>query len=234
MRLRLALALSLLSVRPESDVEVSLKDSRVVVRTAGAPLVDVLTRFAQATGAEVVYEAARPRQLVSAVIDASSASEAIGRLLEGQGINYVLRLDPTGRNVEMLVITGSAGSTTPVAGATRTPRPGPPAFRVPEEVEEPEPGGVDQPYVPDAAEGLEPSVPSGTTPADAASPAFGAPSAGGAPGVQPGEGPPEGSAGSPAPASGPPQFPAPASYPGGVPFPPQPVFPGPASYPGGG
>lgn len=237
MRLRLALALSLLAAPSQSGLEVTLRDSRVVVRAVGAPLADVLTRFAQATGAEIVYEGARPRQLVTVVIEAGSPAEAVAQLLEGQGLNYALRLDPTGKNVEMLVITGST-SPPATAGATRTPRSSPPAFRAPVE-EEAEPGGADEPFAPDAAAGLDPSSLPGTPPDDTANPAVGAPWPV-APGVPPGQQPshPEAPSGSPAPQPGQPQPPAPASYPGAVPtgppLPTPPVYPGPASYPPGG
>jgi hypothetical protein len=232
MRLRLALALSLLAARSQSDIDVTLRNNRVVVRTVGAPLADVLTRFAQATGAKIVYETARPRQLVSVVIEVSSTAEAITRLLEGQGLNYVLRLDPTGQNVEMLVLTGSAGLPAASAGATRTPRS--PAAPPPEEMDDNPPGEVDQPFAPDAAEGQDPSMPPGTSPEDAMSPALVAPWPGAAPGAPPGleRSNPEAPSGSAAPEPGQPQPPGPASYPGGPPVLPPPVYPGPASYPG--
>jgi hypothetical protein len=233
MRLKLALALSLLAARSQSDVDVTLRDNRVVIRTVGAPLAEILSRFAQATGAEVVYESARPRQLVSVVIEAGSAAEAIAQLLEGQGVNYALRLDPTGKKVEMLIITGSASPPAAATGATRTPRPAPPALRAPEEENEAEPGEVDQPFVP---EGLDPSAPPATSPGDAMNPALGAPWPGAAPGAPPGveSSNPESTPGAPTPEPGQPQLPAPASYPGSAPgsppVPPPPVYPGPASY----
>jgi hypothetical protein len=228
MRLRLALALSLLAARSQSDIDVTLRDSRVVVRAVGAPLADILTRFAQATGAKVVYEAARPQQLVSVVIEAGSAAEAMGQLLEGQGLNYALRLDPTGQNVEMLVITGSVNPAAAPAGAARTPRSPKPS---PEEVYEVPPGEVDQPFAP---EGQDPSAPPGTSAEDATNPALAAPWPGAAPGAPGGMEPssPVAPSGSVAPEPGQPQPPAPASYPGSPPVPPPPVYPGPASYPG--
>lgn len=229
--------MSLLGARSQSDIDVTLRDNRVVVRTVGAPLAEVLSRFAQATGAKVVYEAARPRQLVSVVIEAGSAAEAIAMLLEGQGLNYVLRLDPTGQRVEMLLVTGSAGPPAASAGATRAPRS--PAAPPPEEMDEVSPGEVDQPFAPDAAEGQDPSVPRGTSPEDAMNPALAAPWPGAAPGAAPGLEPsnPGAPSGSAAPEPGQPQPPAPASYPGGAPgsppVTPPPVYPDPASYPGG-
>lgn len=215
MRLRLALVLSLLAARSQPDVGVTLKDDRIVVRTVAAPLADVLTRFAQATGAMIVYEGARPRQLVTAVIEAASPAEAIARLLEGQGLNYVLRLDPTGKNVEMLVITGSPGPPA-TAAATGTPRASPPASRPPGQEEEAEPGEADQPFAPSPAEGLDPTLLPGTPPEPSG---------------------PETPSGPPAPQPGEPEPPAPASYPGAVPTSPPaptpPIYPGPASYPPG-
>jgi hypothetical protein len=207
---------------------VLLDRERVSIHSESTPLADILTRFAQATGAKVVYEAARPRQLVSVVIDAGSAAEAIAMLLEGQGLNYVLRLDPTGQKVEMLVVTGSAGPPAASARATRAPRS--PAASPPEEIQEVPPGEVDQPFAPDAAEGQDPSVP----PEDAQNPALVAPWPGAVPGAPPGLEPsnPEAPTGSASPEPGQPQPPAPASYPGSPPVPPPPVYPGPASYPG--
>ena len=220
-----------------SDTRVLLDRGRVSIHSQAAPLADILSRFAQATGTKVVYEAARPRQLVSVVIEAGSAAEAIAQLLEGQGLNYALRLDPTGTSVEMLIITGSA-SPTATAEATRTPRASPPSFRAPEEVEEEVPGGAEEPFAPDAPEGLDHPPPApGAPPEDATNPAVGAPWPV-APGVAPGPDPsnPQPPSGPPAPEPAPPQVPAPVSYPGRAPVrqpvPSPPVYPGPASYPG--
>lgn len=228
-RLSSALLVTFLLAREavHCDTRVLVDHGRVSIRAESAPLDDVLTRFARATGTEVVYQAARPRQPVSVVIEAGSAAEAIVQLLEGQGLNYALRLDPTGRNVEMLVVTGSVGPTAD-AGPPRAVRPGPPA-RPPDEGTEPE--EVDPPFTPDAAEDPAISIPPGTLPDDAANPAFGSP--GSTPGVAPGPETPFPAA----PEPGQPQPPVPASYPGSVPVSPPappPVFPSPASYPGSG
>jgi len=226
------LALPLAGGAARSDTRVLLDHGRVSIHSESAPLAEVLSRFAEATGAKIVYETARPRQLVSVVIEASSAEEAVARLLEGQGLNYVLRLDPTGQNVEMLVLTGSTSPPAASGGAARTPRS--PAAPPPEETYEVPPGEVDQPFAPDAAEDQDPSVPPGTSPEDAMNPALLAPWPGAVPGAPPGLEPsnPGAPYGSAAPEPGQPQPPAPASYPGGPPVPPPPVYPGPASYPG--
>jgi hypothetical protein len=194
-------------------------------------LADILTRFAQATGAEVVYEAPRPRQLVSVVIEAASPAEAITRLLEGQGLNYALRLDHTGRNVEMLILTGAASPAAAPAAAARSPRASPPTFPPPEELDEIEPAEVEMPLAPEAAESPGPTESPGPVPADLMNPALGLPSA--LPGAPTGGEsfsavPPSGYV---APEPGQPQPPAAASYPGSPPLPSPPVYPGPTSYP---
>lgn len=233
MRLRLALALSLLAAPSHPEAQVTLRDGRVAIRAAGAPLAEVLKSFAEATGTEVVYEAARPRQLVTVSIEAGSAVEALAQLLEGQGLNYVLRLDPTGKKPEMLFVAGSATPAPTPGVAPRNPRASPPAFRPPEEEIPEEPAEAEPPFAPEEAEGVDPSAPAG----DPLNPVPGTPWPGGAPDVAPGQDPssPETPPGSTPPQPGQPQPPAPASYPGGSPVDPPapqpPVPPGPASYP---
>jgi hypothetical protein len=221
-----------------SDTPVLLVDhGRVSIHASSAPLAEILGRFAQATGAEVVYEAPRPRQLVSVVIDAGSAAEAIAQLLEGQGLNYVLRLDPSGQKVEMLVITGSTSPAAASAGAARPQRPGPTVTRTPEELSDAAPGELDLPFVP-GAESPEPPAPPETSPDDATDSVPPPPWPGAVPGAAPGMTPASPSVPSGLPAMEPvqPQPPAAASYPGPAPvsppIPSPPSYPGPASYPG--
>jgi len=230
MQLWPALALALLAAPSQPEIHVTVHDGRVVIRTARAPLAEVLKRFADATGMEVAYESARPRQLVSVAIEAGSAAQALEQLLEGQGLNYILRLDPTGKLVQTLFVAGSASPAPAAAGAARNPRASPPPFRPPD-VEEMEPPAEDEPQLaPEEPEGFEPSPPPGPPPGEAANPVPGTPWPGPAPGVAPGQEPstPEAAPGSTVPQPGQPQPPAPASYPGGTP---PPVPPGPASYP---
>jgi hypothetical protein len=199
MRLRLALALLLLAARSQPGIDVTLQGSRVVVRAVGAPLADILTRFGQATGAQIVYEAPRPRQLVTVVIEADSPAAAVTQLLEGQGLNYVLRLDPTGKGVDMLVIAGSANPAPTPAGSARNPRASPPAFLPPEEEDQTEPGEIE-------ATGEEPPGPETPPGSVAPEPTEPQPPA---PASYPGSGPVNPSVPQP------PVFPEPASYPPG-------------------
>jgi hypothetical protein len=229
------LALPLASGAALSDARVVLDRGRVSIHSQSTPLAEILSRFAQATGAEVVYETSRPRQLLSVVIEAPSAAEAIAQLLDGQGLNYALRLDPTGKNVQMLVVTGSGSLPAAAVGPTRTPHssPAPAPEDEGEALEE-----TDQPIAQDAVEAPDPSAPLGTVPGDVRTPAEAPSWSGAAPGVQPGVDStnPAAPSGFPVPQPGFPQPPAPASYPAttpvGSPAPPPPVYPGPASYPG--
>jgi hypothetical protein len=229
------LALPLAGGAALPDAHVLFDQGRISIHSQQAPLTEILSRFAQATGAEVVYEGARPRQLVSVAIEAASPAGALAQLLEGQGLDYVLRLDPSGRNVEMLVVSGSAAPAA-ASAATRSPRP--PAPPPAEESFEAPPDAF--PFTADAAEGLEPTAAAGDAgDGEALSPDPSIPFVGSTPGAPFGaepsnqEAPPEPSALEPSP----PQTPAPASYPGEGPLGPSvpspPAHPGPASYPGG-
>jgi hypothetical protein len=227
------LALPLAGRAALSDARVLLDHGRVTIHSQSAPLADILTRFAQATGAEVVYEAARPRQLMSVAIDATSPAEAIAQLLEGQGLNYALRLDPTGTKVEMLVVTGSGGPVAAAAGASRGARRSP--TTIPDETYEETPAEDDAGPLPDAAEFAEPPAPTDVPMEESLSPGL-VPYTGAAPTAPAGvETPPDPGTGTSGAEPGSPRPPSPASYPAGAPVvapvPTPPVFPGPASYP---
>jgi hypothetical protein len=237
MRPWLVLALPLLAAPSQSDVQVSVGEGRVAVRTVRAPLADVLKKFGEATGMEVVYEGARPRQLVSVTIEADTAPQALERLLEGQGLNYVLRMDATGQLAQMLFVAGSASPAPATGGVERGSRASPRPFRPP--VEEPEEPFEEELPPEEEPEVAEPFVPPGSPPVEGGSPVPGAPMPGGVPGAVPGtlpgQDPSEMGPGHTTPEAGMPQPPGPASYPGGPPvtspFPQPPVPPGPASYP---
>ena len=104
------------------DVRVEVEPGRVCIDARSEPLTEILSRFAKVTGAEILYEAQRPRQIVSVRIEADTAGDALAQLLEGQGLNYALRLDASGRKVEMLVITGSASAVAASGSADRNRR----------------------------------------------------------------------------------------------------------------
>jgi hypothetical protein len=245
--LRLALpllALPLAGGAALSDTRVHLENGLVSIHSRSAPLAEVLARFAQATGAEVVYETARPRQPVSVAIEGASPAEAIARLLEGQGLNYALRMDRTGTKVDLLVVSGTGAQ--PAAsgiGSSRTGgTPGSPPARLeepPDDVSEPQP---EEPAGPEPVEEHESQAPA-PAPADdtTRAPQYAPAPGGSAPGGGPAPGPSMPSSGttpygSPGTEPAQPQAPAAASYPAapGMPAPPAPpVSPRPVSYPPG-
>ena len=210
------------------DAQVSVDAGRVRIDARSEPLAEILSRFARATGAEIVYEAARPRQLVSVRIEAETMGEALIQLLEGQGINYALRLDPTGRKVEMLVVAGSATAAAASSNSDRSRRSR--LAQEPAAPDETEP--FPEPAFPaDAGEGTPFPEPSGDA-AESLGPGV-VPPGMGAPELVPGLPPeaPTSTTDDPLVVPGQPQLPSPASYPG-IPPPSRPAFPGPASYPG--
>lgn len=109
-----------------SGTDVRVDGDRVIVQATSVPLTDVLSRFSQATGAKIVYDSAKPRQLVTVEIHAASQAEAISQLLEGQGLSYAVRLDPTGRSVDMLFLMGKGQ---PATASSSSPLPAPAAGR---------------------------------------------------------------------------------------------------------
>jgi len=106
-----------------SGTEVRLDGGRVVVQATSVPLIEVLSRFSQATGAKIVYDAGKPRQLVTVAIDAASQAEALAQLLEGQGLSYAVRLDSTGQGVDMLFLMskGQSASASAASAAAAPP-----------------------------------------------------------------------------------------------------------------
>src|SRR4029079_18559349 len=89
------------------------------------------------------------RQLVTATLVGRTPAEAVLGILDGLGLNYALSMDPTGKQVQTLLISGAA----PVSSGAPSASPAPAAAR-------PERSGTswdDTPEVPDEAdaEGLD-------------------------------------------------------------------------------
>jgi hypothetical protein len=144
----LALAL-LAAAAPEThggvDVH-AVAGGRVDVRATAAPLSEVLDRLSAQTGMKV--EGPRERQLVTATLVGRTPAEAVLGILDGLGVNYALILDPTGKQVQTLLISGAA----PVSSG------GPSASPAPAAAARPERSGTswdDTPEVPDEADAEE-------------------------------------------------------------------------------
>jgi hypothetical protein len=162
-----------------ADIDVQAKNGLLTLHVQTAPLVEVLEKVSHETRLKVVYEGARPSQLVTVNIEQLSETEALSRLLEGLGVNYAFQTDASGRRVELLIISGSSG-TSPAVASSGTPSRGRPfperSFQPPEPEpppelaedpagelpESPEPGmEIPAPgFAPESAEIAPPSFPS--------------------------------------------------------------------------
>jgi len=120
-------------VRIEADGNVSLR--------ADAPAAEILDRLAAQTGMKVVYEGAAPRARVLVAFEHRSQAEAVLMVLEGLGLDHVMRLDTSGTRPELLLLSSSASSSRSLpALAQAAPGLRPP----PEEVEEEEEPSADE------------------------------------------------------------------------------------------
>lgn len=152
---RLALALLLLAAGSAgAEVTVTTDGERVSLRAVAAPLGTVLEQLARKTGMKVVYEGGPPRQPVTLTVEGRTATEAVLAVLEGQGVNFGLRADESGKRVVSLIVAGQAPAGAVTTGAAPAPqKPAPVSAPVPvpdEEYEKEEPPDeeVAQPGVP--------------------------------------------------------------------------------------
>ena len=114
----------LLLARPgASETEVRRTGDRFDVRATTAPLSEVLDRLARETGMKVTYDGPPPRARVSLALSGVTSVQAVVSVLEGQGLNYALRMDATSTRVDTLMIVGGA------AGPGAAPAPAPAAAR---------------------------------------------------------------------------------------------------------
>ncbi len=161
---RLTLALLLLAAGPAgAEVTVTTDGETISLRAVAAPLGTVLDQLARKTGMKVVYEGGAPRQPVTLTVEGRTATEAVLAVLEGQGVNFGLRADESGKRVVSLIVAGQApaGAVTTGGAAPPPQKPGPVSAPVPvpdEEYDKEEPPdeevappGVQQPQAPPGA-----------------------------------------------------------------------------------
>ena len=106
------------------------------MRATAAPISEVLDRIARETGMKVTYDGAPPRARVSVTLTGVTPAQAVLAVLEGQGLNYALRMDPRAVRIETLLMVAGSGAGAPVPAVR--PQPGPrPIDREPD-ITEPE------------------------------------------------------------------------------------------------
>ena len=119
--LALAVVLGARSGGTETDVRKAAGD-KLDVRATAAPISEVLDRIARETGMKVTYDGAPPRARVSVSLTAVTPAQAVLAVLEGQGLNYALRMDPRAVRIESLLMVAGSGAGGPVP-AVRPPGP---------------------------------------------------------------------------------------------------------------
>ena len=120
----LTLAIVLAARFGAAQTEVRRVGDTLDVRATAAPVSEVLDRIARETGMKVTYDGAPPRARVSVTLTGVTPAQAVLRVLEGQGLNYALRMDPRAVRVEtLLMVAGSGAGTGTVAPAPMPSRP---------------------------------------------------------------------------------------------------------------
>jgi hypothetical protein len=122
----LALAAVLVARSGAAQTEVRRVGDKLDVRATAAPVSEVLDRIARETGMKVTYDGAPPRARVSVSLTGVTPAQAVLSVLEGQGLNYALRMDPRAVRVETLLMVAGTGAVGAGAGpAPMRPQPGP-------------------------------------------------------------------------------------------------------------
>lgn len=140
MRTRIALtaAAVLAAGLVQADTDVRRNGDKVDVHAATAPISEVLDRLAKQTGMKVIYDGPQPRARVRLDLTAVTPMQAVLSLLEGQGLNYALRMDASGTRIDTLLLVASGGgASAPVSAAP--PRPDVQRLFEREQPEPPEP-----------------------------------------------------------------------------------------------
>ena len=121
----LALAVVLAARSGGTETDVRKAGDKLDVRATAAPISEVLDRIARETGMKVTYDGAPPRARVSVTLTGVTPAQAVLAVLEGQGLNYALRMDPKAVRIEtLLMVAGSgSGASTPAPRAQPGPRP---------------------------------------------------------------------------------------------------------------
>ncbi|HEU0091032.1 MAG TPA: hypothetical protein VFS78_02910 [Vicinamibacteria bacterium] len=122
----LTLAVVLAARFGAAQTEVRRVGDTLDVRATAAPVSEVLDRIARETGMKVTYDGPPPRARVSVTLAGVTPAQAVLRVLEGQGLNYALRMDARAVRIEaLLMVAGSGAGTGMVAPPTPTrPIPG--------------------------------------------------------------------------------------------------------------
>jgi hypothetical protein len=132
-----------------AQTEVRRSGDKVDVRATAAAVSEVLDRLARETGMKVSYDGAPPRARISMSLSGATHAQAVLAVLEGQGLNYALQMDPTGTRVQTLLIVSSSGSAPAPAAPVARPNPGPRPIEREPDPEPEEEAPLEEPPVPE-------------------------------------------------------------------------------------
>ena len=108
----LTLAIMLAARFGAAQTEVRRVGDTLDVRATAAPVSEVLDRIARETGMKVTYDGSPPRARVSVTLTGVTPAQAVLRVLEGQGLNYALRMDARAVRIEALLMVAGSGAGT--------------------------------------------------------------------------------------------------------------------------
>jgi hypothetical protein len=132
-----ALAAVLAARTGVAQTEVHKVGDKLDLRATASPISEILDRIARETGMKVTYDGPAPRGRVSVTRTGVTPAQAVLAVLEGQGLNYALRMDPQGVRIETLLLVAGSGASASASAPTR-PQPGPRAIDREPDVTEPE------------------------------------------------------------------------------------------------
>jgi hypothetical protein len=132
-----AVAVVLAARHGSAQTEVRVAGDKVELRATAAPLSEVLDRLARQTGMKVTYDGPPPRARLNLTLSGVTPAQAVVSVLEGQGLNYAMRMDPTATRVESLMLVAGTGSA-PAPAPALAPRPDPGPRNIEREPEPPE------------------------------------------------------------------------------------------------
>jgi hypothetical protein len=120
MRVKFAipLALAILPSGVSAELYIKAQNERITVLASREPLSRVLKGIAQEAGIAVVYQSPAPSQLVTVALENVTPQEALIRLFDGQGLNYIFQLNASGTKVSMLIVAGTASVASRSTGAS--------------------------------------------------------------------------------------------------------------------
>jgi hypothetical protein len=126
-----------------ADVKVAMHGTHMDIVATKATVSDILDTVAQKTGMKVIFNGPRPpREITKSIVDRSPADALLG-ILEGEGLNFAVILNPAGTQVETLLVTGPApvrpAPATAASGASTEGMPPQPDWSVDADIPPPPP-----------------------------------------------------------------------------------------------